>query len=79
MKILRGIADLKNVGDDNLYLTDDGDFGGRLQADCHYQAVLLPNTQHADGLTTAKASVKGIFQPFELGGETILIRSAVKH
>jgi hypothetical protein len=22
---------------------------------------------------------KGIFQPFELGGETILIRSAVKH
>jgi hypothetical protein len=49
MKILSGIADLKNVGDDNLYLTDDGDFGGRLQADCHYQAVLLPNTQHADG------------------------------
>jgi hypothetical protein len=25
------------------------------------------------------SSVKGIFQPFELGGETILIRSAVKH
>ncbi len=24
-------------------------------------------------------TVKGIFQPFELGGETILIRSAVKH
>ncbi len=24
-------------------------------------------------------AVKGIFQPFELGGETILIRSAVKH
>jgi hypothetical protein len=23
--------------------------------------------------------LKGIFQPFELGGETILIRSAVKH
>jgi hypothetical protein len=23
--------------------------------------------------------IKGIFQPFELGGETILIRSAVKH
>jgi hypothetical protein len=49
MKILRGNADLKNVGYDNLYLTDDGDFGGRLQADRYYQAVLLPYTQHADG------------------------------
>ncbi len=26
-----------------------------------------------------KLYLKGIFQPFELGGETILIRSAVKH
>jgi hypothetical protein len=30
-------------------------------------------------LVSSPCALKGIFQPFELGGETILIRSAVKH
>ncbi len=30
-------------------------------------------------LSHTTVAVKGIFQPFELGGETIVIRSAVKH
>ena len=43
------IVDLKNVGDDNLNLSDDGDFGGGFQANSHDETVLLPDTQQADG------------------------------
>jgi hypothetical protein len=37
------------------------------------------NRKKSVSYDTCTSTFKGIFQPFELGGETILIRSAVKH